>query len=1292
MKKSNLLRLLHTTTLVLAIFSKPLKSQNPSFQDTIFWENPIEEKISNYDKKTFLYFKNAQYDDKSEFLPLYVKTETLPFFGNLSGYLTDEKFAPLNATEKSAFPNQADLQTEFRVDFYSGISRNQPYAEIRIFPFRKRNNTIEKLLSFTVNFAITPEKYITNKSLSKTSGEREVNSSVLGSGRWYRFGIVNSGIYKLSKSFLSSLGMNPDQIDPRKIRIFGNGGVQLPERNVDYYPDDLMENPIFISGESDGKMDPGDFILFYGRGTTSWRYDASKGIFRHSKNLYSDTTWYFINADQETGKRIQNQQSLDGPANVQVTDFDDFRAIENEEENVLKSGRRWLGNKMEILSNYSFAFNFPDITSGPHKVIANLAGKNVNPLPAGGFPETQMNISVNGQNFQQVIPKLNGAGYLDTYCREIEAVHTFSGNSPNINLTITKLNSSSTAWIDYLILNVRRNLRFTGPQMSFRNQSATGSGNISQFILSNADSNIRIWDISDYYDVKNQLFNNLETTVNFIISTENLKEFIAFNPNGNFPSPAPGGMVNNQNLHASEPTELLIVCHPKFNMAGKRIAEHHRQFDKMKVTMVSPQEIYNEFSSGKQDIGAIRNYAKWLYNLSPNEDEKLKYLLLIGDASYDPKFRIKNNSNYIPVYQSPESFSPIGSYASDDFFGLLDPDEGGNIGSIGGGKLDIGIGRLPVSTVEEADAVAEKIIYYTTSRNTLNDWRNILCFVSDDEDKNDHLEQAEAVSEIIRKSHFEYNIEKIYLDAYQQVSGSGGQRYPQVNTDITNRIERGSLLMNYAGHGGEQSLALERVITIPEINGWSNKNNLTFFITATCEFSRFDNPDFTSAGEYVILNPNGAGVGLLTTTRLTFSSSNKALNLNVMDTILGVRNNRHLTLGETMMISKNQTGSSVNSRSFALLGDPAMTLAFPKFKVVTTEINGKPVSAIPDTINALQLVNIKGYITSSGTSPLNSYNGIIYPTIYDKFTTATTLSNDGPESPARQYKIQRNIIFKGPVSVINGEFSFSFVVPQDIKFNFDSGKISYYSKHNDNQDDANGYFNNFVIGGFSKNPVKDDQGPKIRLYMNNEQFVSGGITNENPVMIAFAEDDIGINTAGTGIGHDITAILDGNSANPIVLNDFYEAEKDNYRKGKITYPFKNLSPGNHTLTLKVWDVANNSAEANIEFTVVKSEAVSLAHVLNYPNPFSNQTRFLFEHNQPGVPLDVDIRIFTVSGKLVKTIQTVIQTNGFRSETIPWDGRDDYGDKIGRGVYVYRLRIQTPDGKSAEKFEKLVILN
>ncbi len=1254
--------------------------QNQRISRTIVWNKLQEIKISKYDTKKLIHFENAQYTDINANLPIY--TEAIPLKGaasSVSATIANATYGPLSPEEQKIAQNFVGLTASPQLEAVVLLEMKKPILQYSIVPFRKSGSFIEKLISFTIEY--------TTVNAGNTARATNVTAlnSVLASGNWIKIGIVESGLYKISAAQLISLGFNVNS-DPRNFRVYGNGGLQLPEKNSDYYPDDLFENAIFVSGESDGTWNDGDAAFFYAKGNVRWTYDATKGIFKHSKNLYSDTTWYFITSDAGPGRRISSQAQTSGVSTLTVNTFDDYKFIENDEENFLKSGRRWFGNKMEVVNSHSFNFTFDNLTGGQHKAIVGLAARNTIP--------TSFSININGQSFSQSVPALSSTGYLDTYARENESIFNYVGNLGASSVSITKQTSSSIGWIDYVILNVKRSLLFNGNQLSFRSLDAAANGGVVKYELGNVNADVRLWDITDYRNPLGQQFTLNGSTLNLTIQMDSLKEFLAFNPFGTaLPTPFSGGSVNNQNLHATAQVDMIIVAPPLFSGPANQLAEHHRNFDNMTVAVVNPKQIYNEFSSGHQDIAGIRNFVRMFYNRAETIDDTPKYLLLFGDGSYDPKYRLSENTNVIPTYESVESLNPIGSFCSDDFFGMLDPNEGSNIHLANGGALDLGIGRFPVNTIEEAQAMVNKTIHYATSRECLDDWRNVVTFIADDEDGADHSDQAESVSAIVNQFHPEYTIEKIYLDAYQQVTGTGGQTYPQVNTDITNRIERGTLITNYAGHGGEQSLALERVITIPEINAWENYDNLTLFITATCEFSRFDNPEFTSAGEYVILNPNGGGVGLFTTVRLTFSSSNEALNRNIMDTLFTIQNGSHLRLGEILRVGKNATGSSFNNRSFALLGDPALMLSFPQYNVQTISTNTVPATTngIPDTLSALEYVTIKGFIADDNNNPVTSFNGVCIPTVYDKAVSVSTLQND-PGSPLRQFQVRRNVIFRGPVTVTNGYFTCNFVVPQDIQFNYGYGKISYYAYQNTNLVDAGGYFNNIIVGGIADSAVTDNEGPQIRLFMNNEQFVNGGMTNESPDFLALVQDDIGINTVGTGVGHDITAVLDGNTTNPIVLNDFYEAAQDNFRKGKVIYPFRNLAEGKHNIVFKVWDVANNSSTASIDFVVIRSTDLALNHVLNYPNPFTTNTQFFFEYNQPGVPVNVDVQIFTVSGKLVKTLESNFASTGFRSDPIAWNGLDDFGDRIGRGVYVYRLRVRTQDGKSAEKFEKLVILN
>ena len=761
--------------------------------------------------------------------------------------------------------------------------------------------------------------------------------------------------------------------------------------------------------------------------------------------------------------------------------------------------------------------------------------------------------------------------------------------------------------------------------------------------------------------------------------------FIVFTGNGITPilEGDDVGPVPNQNLHGLQGRNYVVVSHPEYISFARSLAAHRHDRDGLDTVVVTPGQIYKEFSSGKPDVSAIRDFLKMLYDRAATQEDMPKYVLLYGDGSYHNKGRDENNTNFILTYQSPNSLSPVSSFVTDDFFGLLDDDEGGS-----SGLMDIGIGRFPVSTEEQARNAMTKTISYD-QLDKMGDWRNVVCFIGDDQDYNLHMRQADELADYVETNYPSFSIGKIYLDAYPQISTPSGKRYPDVNEALNQRVNKGALIINYTGHGGENGLAHERILTINDIVSWQNRDKLPLFMTATCEFSRFDDYEHTSAGELVFLNPEGGGIALFSTTRLVYAGPNHVLNERFYEHVF-TRDDQHRNyrLGDIMRLTKNDVSAGINKLNFTLLGDPAVELAYPKNRIRVLTINETDVTQATDTLKALGKVTITGSVEDELGNALSTFNGIIYPTVYDKKSEIKTLSNDG--DPEMTFSLRDRILYKGKASVTNGNFSVNFIVPKDISYNYDYGKLSFYAA--DNSADASGSYEQVIIGGSADSVANDTDGPDIQIYMNDEHFVFGGMTDADPQLLVFVSDSNGINTIGSGIGHDITAIMDQQTTQTIVLNDFYEADTDSYQSGKIRYPLKSLEAGQHHLKVKVWDVYNNSSEQYIEFVVNTEQDLVLKHVLNYPNPFTTHTQFFFEHNQPDTDLEVLIQVFTVSGKLVKTLERQVTSTGYRSAPIDWDGLDDFGSKIGRGVYLYRLKVRTSLGQTAEKFEKLVILN
>ena len=1252
-------------------------------------------------QQSYLNFEGVSFSNVNG-LPYYSAKAKLPVgYTNGKVNIVNLSFEALTTQEELIASKFTTLTSLIEVNTKQVFTKKVASLMYDFVPLRKNPSTgkIEKLVAFDIS--VNPIESIKSSNRANTYA----SSSVLKSGTWFKVGITKDGIYKIDFNYLKNMGAKPEEIDPRNIKVYGSGGLQLPFSNSVSRFDDLTECAIYFEGESDGVFNQSDFAIFYGKAPNLWINDNSCLGKTHKLNDYTDTSYYFINVDGNAGKRINEQTSVTQNATSVVNSFDDFAFYENEAVNVVKSGRQWFGENFDVVTTYSFPFNFPNIDfNAPSYIKAQVAARS---NPAATF-----NVNCGSSNFNIIPPPIALQPYYADPVTVANGCQQFVPNASQLNVEIkfTKSSSFNSGYglLDFIELRVRRQLKMAGNEVTFRDLVSAGAGQIAEFNVADASISTLVWDISDLQNVK-QIQGVLNgSTYTFRANADTVIDYIAFNAGSNaIKEPFSFGSVENQDLHGLGFYDMIIVSHPLFVEQSQRLADLHFANDGLKSLVVTPQKIYNEFSSGNQDATAIKQFLMMFYNRAVTEQELPKYLLLMGDASFKNKGRSTvGNTNFVVCYESGNGISYINSYVSDDYFGLLDESEGEGLTE----QMDVAVGRIPVKSKDEAKAVVDKIYAYmqpqsieianpsfcgTAGSVSNGDWRNVICFVADDEDNNLHFSQSERLATYVDTTFHDYNIDKIYIDAFKQQSAAGGARYPDVNTAINQRVDRGALILNYTGHGGETGWSQERILEVKDIESWNNANRLPLFVTATCEFSRFDDPGRTSAGEEVILRPNGGGIGLLTTTRLAYANFNETLNRNFYQSVFVRDSITKLfpRVGDVCTTTKNKTAAvsagTSNHRNFSLLCDPAVRLNFPDYKVYTQSINDQPVSFGGDTLKSLTKITVKGYVANLSGAKLTSYNGIIFPTVYDKETKLKTLANDAQLSSVQNFKMRKSIMYRGKASVTNGEFTFSFVVPKDIDYSFGPGRISYYAA--DGVNDANGFNESFIVGGTNPNTPIDAEGPKIELFMNDNKFVAGSITNESPDLFGVLFDDNGINTVGNGIGHDLVAVLDENTEKSIILNDFYQSDLNSYQSGIVRYPFNKLSDGRHTLTLRAWDVYNNSNTANTDFVVSSSANLALQHVLNYPNPFTTYTKFMFEHNKPCETLDVSIQVFTVSGRLVKTLETLVKCEGFRSEQITWDGLDDFGDRIGRGVYVYRLKVTAPDGSWADKYEKLVVL-
>lgn len=1170
-------------------------------------------------------------------------------------------------------------------------AREEKYIVLNLFPFVKIGTIIHRVTGVVVKSTAIPAAPIINQ-------KDFTSNSVLapGSGYWYKISVLEDGIHKLDKVFLEACGIDLSTVNPQDINIYGNGDGRLPELNSTPRTDDLAKNAIYIAGEVDGVFDDDDYILFYGWGPHRW-YPSSLYGFNQDRNPYSEYSYYFINVNSaDTPLRITTELSTDDAITHFVNEYSYHDVHESDQVSLVKGGQRWYGEKFDSETQRTIAFNVPNIVSGSPAGFRASMASNAN-TSAG----TSQSYSVGGTTlFSASLPTGSDWGRTE---------YSFNQNNPAsyIPLTINVVKNSPDviAYLDRVLLNCRRSLVMMGTQFNFRDTSSIGVGNVSQFTVSSFPSTDGfVWDVTNRHEP--HIIDGAVSGNDYIfrLHTDTLREFVV-SDGLNFKTPGRVGVVEYQNLHGLPQAEQLIVTNKAFLAQANRLADLHRGQGHT-VHVVTTEQVFNEFSSGALDACAIRSFAKMFYDRGASAPEtRPKSLLLFGDGTYDPKNRVANNNNYVMTYQVLESEDHIGALVTDDFYGLLDDNESISPNDL----LDIGVGRLLISDNQMAQEQVDKIehymkngsnLYSTENTNcgsdggssTFGDWRVRYVQIADDEENGYFVNtDVEPQYDSVTKNYPSMNCDKIYLDAYQQEVTAGGQRYPDVNVAIDDRMERGALVVNYVGHGGEVGVAEERVITVPQIQSWKNIDKMPLMVSATCEFTKYDDPDRVSAGEWASINAYGAAIALMTTTRSVYFGVNTDTGKSFFSHVFEREaNHEPKTFGEIIRNTKNSVlGGGSNKRSFTLIGDPALQIALPRMNVVTDSINGISPAVEMDTIRALSKVTIKGHLEDFDGNILTGFNGLVYPSVFDKPKEQKTLSNDGSTSPEISFDIQANKLYRGKASVKNGYFEFSFIVPKDINYAFDFGKVSYYAENG--VTDALGDEQRVYVGGVDPVGISDNQGPQVELYLNDENFVSGGISDETPILLAKLFDENGINAVGNGVGHDLTAVLDGETGKPFVLNDYYTADVDSYQSGEIRYNFTELEPGEHTLTVKVWDVNNNSSEASIDFVVKAKEKLTLDHVLNYPNPFTTRTEFYFEHNQVCNELETQIQIFTVSGRLVRTINQLVHTEGFRSEGIVWDGLDDFGDQLAKGVYVYRVKVKGPDGTTDEKLEKLVIL-
>ncbi len=1264
--------------LIILFFSLSFYAQQKHFE--IKWQIDLTEAVKEPDKIVFFQSKNFQYRPDNLYF-----ASVWPLLAPI-----DSAQVQIKNIQVESLPNTwvqslnfKALPHKFKPVLHNSFARDQLLANLEINTLIEKNGQFYRLKSFDISYR--PAQLI--------SVRKKLNSPIydshLANGDWYRFKIDKTGVYKIDAEFLKSLGINLSQFDPRNLKIFGNGGKVMPLANSLPYPDDISEVAIQVIGESDGRFDAGDYILFYAQSNKEWSNEYDSNL-----NIYTNETNYFIEIDDQPGKRMQPYQAPTGvPSNI----YDDYLARKFYEKD--KTIFTYMGRKIfdepfgttENQKTFSFQFSQREANKPVYYEIKAATNKS----------GTSMSALINGQ------PAGQANFYLSTYAvgadKLIADQKVISGDPVSVQVIYHNNNFfDAKLYMEYINVSAFCRLTDIGKQFTFYNPEADGRQGIGAYSFSQAGKIKEIWEVTDRFNPTYVRNDQANFNLNFL--QENKPRFIAINPDDYYsPSKTDNTKLSNQNLHREvfyhtgqfKDVDYLIVTPAFLHAKAEQFAEMHRQ-NGLNVFVADLSKIYNEFGNGQQDIAAIRNFIKYIYKNASLPVKKIKYVMLFGDASNDFKNVISENilshglnSNIVPIFESLDAFNLVNSVGSDDFFVMMDDNEGLLANSYE--KPDIAVGRLLVRNTDEAQTLYQKYKHYL-SINAKENWRSYITLWADDADPGHPFDIAfekntEAIAKKISQLHPQFNLSKIYQDAYQQINTPGGARYPDAKRDLFNQLEKGTLILGYIGHGNEVALSHERMLTMEDVSKLHNFDRLPLMTTMTCEFARFDNPVKETAAEHMIWKKDGGVLEMVSTIREIWTSNAKSMNTDFYDALFGLEPSMqgHIIKNpaEALRMAKTYTNAGIGKYNIAFLGDPGFELGFANPKIVLTSVNNKPT----DTLKALKHIIIKGEIQDVNGQLLPQYNGTINPIVFDKYIETHTLDNDGNGFMMNFKKLGAKL-FQGKADIVNGKFSFEFIVPKDINLTYGKGRLSFYAVNDVTE--KIGYDENIIVGGVDENAEEDKTPPEIKAYLNDRDFVSGGITNPNPYLLLDLSDEHGINTTG-GIGHDITAYLDDNQTEVFILNDFYETENNTYKRGTVKYRLYNLSPGWHTLHIKAWDVYNNSSTANLDFQVVEEKDLKLDHVLNYPNPFINYTEFWFNHNHPFENLEVLLQVFTISGKLVWQHRETIYTEGFNERSIHWDGRDDYGNKLAKGVYIYKLSVRTEAGKTAQKIEKLVIL-
>ncbi len=1119
-------------------------------------------------------------------------------------------------------------------------------------------------------------------SLSVKAGERYTDNSVLSKGNWVKIQIEQDGIYKLTYSELKKMGFD----DPSKVSVYGYGGWPLEEDFTKPYVDDLPAVPVLRKD---------DYILFYGRGTTKWEAQIRNENFTHTNNPYSVYGYYFLTDGAEV--KVPEQIKYDKTTSERIETFDDYLLHEKELVSINLSGRRLF----EKLSQSTQTFN----DFGNPETLGIVEGEiyvdcKFVPLTTTSEAQGEITLSFAGNKLYNGNTSLQSGTYTKGKDMELAQKYEYkAGDHLSVKLEYKKSQQPSTdGYVDYIRLNVKRELKtYNEPYTFFR--SFKSRNHISRFVIEGANSACMVMDITDPANCKIIETELTGSTMSFTIPESNsLREFVLIRTDRtDFPVPVSKGAVECRNLHGWSNKDMIIISPSTLRKEAERLKEAHETQDGLRVEVVTPEEIYNEFSSGTPDATAYRRFMKMLYDKAASKEDRPKYLLLFGDGAYDNRFVTeswskmsdKERENFLLTFQSENSLDEK-SYVTDDYFGFLD--DASNEKSVESCPVDIGIGRFPIRSVSDARKMVNKVIRYMNNEE-LGIWKSETCFVADDggnadKDKNMHMEQADAAAKTVERQASDILAGRLFFDNYVK-DFSSSNPYEAVTSQMNKKLREGLSLINYTGHGNTTSWSDEKVLTQQIIDKFSY-SKLPLWITATCDFCRFD-ALATSAGESIFLNEKSGGIALYTTVRVAYADTNEIINRHFLESLFTQdANGQYPVLGDVVKETKRKHTGPRNL-NFTFIGDPAIKLNLPTYKIRISTINGKDVALDTPNFRAYDEVVVEGEILSQDNLSVDNFNGKLDVKVMDSKISITTRNNFRNES-AFKYEDYKNLVYKGSTQVQNGKFSFSFYVPGNISYSGKTGKMILYASDSEQKIEAKGNFTNYKVQGTSDDPLDDHEGPEIvKLYLNDSTFVSGDKVNTTPFFYARLWDQTGVDITEGGVGHDVMLMIDNKPFTSYNLNSYYDNIFGRKGEGEVRFGIPQLSAGMHEAVFKVWDVMGNPTTYTFRFEVDESLKPFITNIVATPTPAKGNVEFHLTHNRPESQMKVGIMVYDIAGRLHWKHEETGSSELFKDYVIDWDLRNNSGSHVRPGVYIYRAAISTNNSKEATEAKKMIIL-